>query len=156
MGFFVSAFLIPYRSLSKIATPIVPRLWKENKMAELQKLYVQFSLTNFFVAGTIFLFILINMDLLFLYLPDSFEIGIYVFVGIGLARLFEVMYGLNEVILISSSRYKMDLFFCSFFDCSYDHYQFYFHSKMGNVWSCCGFFFVNCANKFEPRNLYKS
>ncbi|MFT6745745.1 MAG: O-antigen/teichoic acid export membrane protein [Glaciecola sp.] len=111
MIFLTSAFLIPYRGMAKIATPIIPRLWKENKTDEIQSLYTKFSATNFFMGGVLFMLILANIELLFLFLPPEFRAGLLVFTIVGLARLAEVLYGINGVILVNSSKYKVDLIF---------------------------------------------
>lgn len=117
MIYLVSAFLIPYGALSKIAGPIIPRLWKENNTDQIQKLYVQFSRTNFFIGAVLFLLIHFNIELLFhdygyfTLLPAAYGEGIIVFSVVGLARLFDVLYGINGAILVNSSRYKTDLVF---------------------------------------------
>lgn len=111
MVFLTSAFMIPYRSMSKVATPIVSRLWQEGDTAEIQKLYSQFSLTSFSLGAIIFLGILANMELLFLFLPDDFRAGIMVLLVIGLARMMELFYGLNNAVVVNSSKYRVDLVF---------------------------------------------
>lgn len=111
MGFLVSAILIPYRSLAKISSPIIPQLWKAQQFKEIEKLYKQFSLNAFFVSATLFLLIYLNVELVFVFIDESYRKGFYVFIFIGLARLIDVLYGLNGVILMTSDKYWVDIIF---------------------------------------------
>ncbi|MFT6715980.1 MAG: O-antigen/teichoic acid export membrane protein [Saprospiraceae bacterium] len=114
MVFLTSAFLIPYGAISKIVTPIIPRLWKENNLKELQKIYVQVSNTSFALSAFLFLLILFNLELLLNFLPEVYSTGAIVFLGIGLSRLIDVFYGINGVIIVNSKKYMIDLVFVSF------------------------------------------
>ena len=113
MIYLTSAFLIPYGAISKIASPIIPRLWKDNRLTEIQRMYKQVSSTSFALSAFLFLLILFNLDLLFMFLPDIFAKGFVVYIGIGLSRLVDVYYGLNAVILANSRKYMVDLIFVS-------------------------------------------
>jgi O-antigen/teichoic acid export membrane protein len=109
MVFLTSAFMIPYRSLSKVATPIVARLWQEDKRDQIQTLYSQFSLTSFSLGAVLFLAILANIEVLFLILPQEYVKGVYILVVIGMARMVELFYGLNNAIMVNSPKYVIDL-----------------------------------------------
>lgn len=111
MTFMVSAILIPYRSIFKIASPLIPIHWKKNDHHEIQKIYLSFSLTTFFISATLFLLVLNNTTIVFLFLDKIYSDGFYIFILLGFARLIEVLYGLNSIILMSSPKYWVDLFF---------------------------------------------
>lgn len=111
MGFLVSAFLIPYRSIFKIASPLVSIHWQKNELNEIQKIYRRFSLTAFFISATLFLFIVSNTSVVFIFLSKVYFDGFYIFIFIGFARLIDVLYGLNTIILMSSKKYWVDLIF---------------------------------------------
>jgi O-antigen/teichoic acid export membrane protein len=111
MSFMVSAFLIPYRSIFKIASPLIPIHWKNNNHYEIQKIYLSFSLTTFFISATLFLLVINNTTIVFLFLDKIYSDGFYIFILLGFARLIEVLYGLNSIILMSSPKYWVDLVF---------------------------------------------
>lgn len=111
MSFLVSAILIPYRSIFKIASPLIPIHWKNNNHFEIQKIYLSFSLTTFFICATLFLLVLNNTSLVFLFLDKIYSDGFYIFIILGFAKLIEVLYGLNSIILMSSTKYWVDLVF---------------------------------------------
>ena len=50
MMYMVSAMLIPYRSMVKVATPVVTNLWKERDMAGMQRIHRDVSLMNLIVG----------------------------------------------------------------------------------------------------------
>jgi O-antigen/teichoic acid export membrane protein len=111
MSFMVSAILIPYRSIFKIASPLIPIHWKNNNHNEIQKIYLSFSLITFFISATLFLLVLNNTSIVFLFLDKIYSDGFYIFILLGFARLIEVLYSLNSIILMSSSKYWVDLVF---------------------------------------------
>lgn len=111
MMYMVSAMLIPYRSMVKVATPVVTNLWKERDMAGMQRIHRDVSLMNLIVGCFFFLTIWINLDNIFSLMPASYSAGRYVFLFLGLGRIFEMYAGLTGVILITSKRYRYDFTF---------------------------------------------
>lgn len=111
MMYMVSAMLIPYRSMVKVATPVVTNLWKERDMAGMQRIHRDVSLMNLIVGCFFFLAIWINLDNIFSLMPASYSAGRYVFLFLGLGRIFEMYAGLTGVILITSKRYRYDFTF---------------------------------------------
>lgn len=107
----VSVIMIPYRSIVKVSTPIVAGLWKDRKMDEMQKLYRDASLMNLIIGSFFFVIIWINLDNLFALMPPSYAEGRYVFLFLGLGRVFDMYAGLNGVILVTSKKYRYDLAF---------------------------------------------
>lgn len=111
MMYMVSAMLIPYRSMIKVATPVVTNLWKERDMKGIQHIHREMSQMNLIVGCFFFLAIWINLDNIFSLMPDSYSAGRYVFLFLGLGRVFEMYAGLTGVILITSKRYRYDFTF---------------------------------------------
>ena len=111
MMYMVSAMLIPYRSMIKVATPVVTNLWKERDMKGMQRIHREMSQMNLIVGCFFFLAIWINLDNIFSLMPDSYSAGRYVFLFLGLGRVFEMYAGLTGVILITSKRYRYDFTF---------------------------------------------
>ena len=96
MMYMVSAMLIPYRSMVKVATPVVTNLWKERDMAGMQRIHRDVSLMNLIVGCFFFLAIWINLDNIFSLMPASYSAGRYVFLFLGLGRIFEMYAGLTR------------------------------------------------------------
>lgn len=109
--FISSVMLIPYRSMLKISSPIVSQLWKEKNMKKMEELYKKFTLTNIIVGGFVFLLLWANIENIFRFLPAEYASGKYVFLFIGLGRFFDMICGLNGHILLTSKKYRYDLFF---------------------------------------------
>ena len=111
MMYMVSAMLIPYRSMVKVATPVVTNLWKERDMAGMQRIHRDVSLMNLIVGCFFFLAIWINLDNIFSLMPGSYSDGRYVFLFLGLARVMDMYSGLNGTILVTSKKYRYDFTF---------------------------------------------
>ena len=111
MMYMVSAMMIPNRSVIKVSTPIVANLWKERAMTRMQEMHREVSQMNLIIGCYIFLAIWINLGNIFSLMPDSYAAGRYVFLYLGLGRIFEMYSGLTGVILITSKRYRYDFTF---------------------------------------------
>lgn len=109
--FLISAIQIPYRSLLRTTSPIVSVYWKERKMKEMNSLYKKVSSISLIIALVLFTLVWINRNALFSFLPAEFTPGIWVFFFLMMGRIIDMYYGLNGVILITSKKYKYDLYF---------------------------------------------
>jgi len=113
MVFVTSVMLIPYRSMLRVAGPIVALFWKSKELDKMDALYKKASTVNLVVGAGMFLLIWINMDSLFQFMPAEYAAGKYVFLFLGLGRLVDMAAGINGTILLTSKRYKVDLLFTS-------------------------------------------
>lgn len=86
MAYMVAAMLTPYRSMIKVATPVVTNLWKERDMEGMRRISREMSLVNLIVGSFLFLLIWVNLDNIFSLMPGSYSDGRYVFLFLGLAR----------------------------------------------------------------------
>lgn len=111
LHFLTLLILIPWRALMKITSPLVAEHWKKKEIGKLNELYKQTSLINLIIGCFLFLGLWVNRSSLFAFLSDEFLTGEYVLLFIGLARVFELLTGLNGVILVTSERYRYDFFF---------------------------------------------
>ena len=109
--YLASALQVPYRSLMRVAVPLVPIYWKERKMAAMEKLYKDISSINLVVSAFLFLLVWVNIDELFTLLPQEFATGIWVFLFIMIGRTIDMYFGLNGFILLNSKRYSIDILF---------------------------------------------
>jgi len=111
MVFMTSVMLIPYRSMVKVAGPLVARFWKTRHMAGMEEVYQKATAGNLVVGASLFLIIWVNLDNIFQFMAPAYEAGRYVFLVLGIGKLFDMSAGLNATILMTSKKYRYDLFF---------------------------------------------
>lgn len=102
------AIEIPKRSLNLISIPVIGRSLKEDKLHEVEDLYAKSALIQLIVGSLFFTCVWINIDDLFLLIPNSdiYSEGKYVVFFIGLAVLFDMATGVNNEIILLSDLYK--------------------------------------------------
>lgn len=109
--FLISAILIPYRSIVRIASPMVADFWKHRDFEAMQNLYQKVSSVSLFIGLSFFLIFWMNIDFLFSFLKPEFQIGIWIFLYLMIGRLLDMYFGLNGAIFTTSKKYKFDLIF---------------------------------------------
>ncbi len=116
VAFVTSVMLVPYRAVLKITSPIVADLWKRKDLNEMNKLYQNVSVVSLLIGAWIFSGFWICIDELFAIMPkgDVYKAGKYVFLILCLGRLFDMASGINGVIVLTSKKYRYDLFFTLF------------------------------------------
>jgi O-antigen/teichoic acid export membrane protein len=116
-GIYSIAFLfgtiitLPSRSLGKIATTIIAESWKVDDTKTIQEVYSKSSLNQFIFAGFIFLMVWMNVDLVFLVIPQEYAAGLYVILFMSLAGVVEMGTGLNGMIIATSRYYRYQSLF---------------------------------------------
>lgn len=113
MLFLISALIFPYRSIMRVATPLVAKQWKERDMTGMQALYQKSSSVGLLLALTGFLGVWIVIDPLLSFAP-AYAGGKWVFFFLMLGRIIDMYFGLNGVIFSTSKKYKTDLVFTFF------------------------------------------
>ena len=64
------------------------------------------------IAGCfLFLGLWVNIDSIFHFIPKEYASGKYVFLFLGIGRLFDMATGINGIILVNSKKYRYDLLF---------------------------------------------
>lgn len=111
MVFFAGAILVPYKSLHRVSVPLVSDYWKHREMAKMQDLYTKFSSVSLVIGLVFFLLIWLNVDPLFSFLPPEFVAGKWIFFFLIIGKLFDMYCGLNGSILVTSKKYKYDVYF---------------------------------------------
>jgi len=115
-GIYSTAFLfgaivmVPSRSLFKISTTIIADAWKNNDLKTLREIYSKSCLNQFFIGVLIFLLILVNLENIMHILPKDYGEGKYVIVLISLAMLFNMVVGINGVLIMTSKEYRMNTY----------------------------------------------
>lgn len=112
--YLTNALQIPFKSLMRISYPLIPIYWKKKDLRSMDSLYKKTSSISLVVALFMFSIVWINIEQLFSFLPDDFIEGIWVFFFLMIGRIVDMYLGLNGWILITSKKYKFDIFFTGF------------------------------------------
>ncbi len=109
--YLTSVIQIPYKSLMKISSPLIPQYWKERNLEKMQSLYLKTSSISLVTVLFLFLLIWINIHYLFSFLPPEYITGIWVFLFLMIGRIIDMYFGINGTILVNSKKYKYDILF---------------------------------------------
>ncbi|WP_026706004.1 lipopolysaccharide biosynthesis protein [Flavobacterium soli] len=97
---------VPMRAMHQIVHPITTDLMARNKHKELNDLYKKTSITLQVIGGWIMLGIFVNVNQLYLLLPEKYSGGIVVVFIISLSKFFDLMLGNNNSIIFNSKYYR--------------------------------------------------
>lgn len=107
VGIFIAmVIIVPSRAMHQITYPITAQLLNSKNWEELEKLYKKSSLTLFVISGWVFLMIVLNINQLYLLIPEEYSAGLFVVLLISVSKLFDNLLGINNAILYSSEYYK--------------------------------------------------
>jgi O-antigen/teichoic acid export membrane protein len=112
IAFYLAVIIeIPKRSLSQVLIPMVVRANKDHNTKSLEMLYKKSSLNQFIIGAVIFLIIWLNIDGIFSFIPhgDIYRDGKWVVFFIALAKLFDMLTGINAEIIGTSQYYKVEI-----------------------------------------------
>lgn len=103
---------VPRRPLVKLSIPILAKKLKENKLGDVSAIYKKSAINLLIVGSIIFLFIWLNIDLIFHLIPNGkvYAGGKFVVFFLGAAKLIDLAVGLNNEILQSSKYYRWNIF----------------------------------------------
>lgn len=97
---------VPSRSMQQITSPLTAKLLNDNDSEGLKTLYQKSSLTLFIASGILFLLIVLNVEELYLVIPEAYRGGFYVVLIIGLVKVYDSLLGNNNAILYNSDYYR--------------------------------------------------
>lgn len=97
---------VPMRAMHQIVHPITTDLMARKKHDELNKLYKKTSITLQVIGGWIMLGIFVNVNELYLLLPEKYSGGITVVFIISISKFFDLMLGNNNSIIFNSKYYR--------------------------------------------------
>ena len=109
-GFIATVIVVPSRAMHQITYPITAKLMIENKHDELNDLYKKTSITLQIVGGLVYVGLLVNINQIYLLLPENYRGGVFVFFIIGLSKYFDLILGNNNAIIFNSKYYRAVLF----------------------------------------------
>ncbi|MCC5913206.1 MAG: polysaccharide biosynthesis C-terminal domain-containing protein [Balneolaceae bacterium] len=105
-----SVIIVPQRSIDKIASPLISDFIKNKKWDEVASIYRKSSLNQIIFGLLIFGLIWINLEPLFLLLPEIYREGVWVVFIIGIGKLFDMATGSNGAILLNSKHYRVSFY----------------------------------------------
>ena len=113
----ISAFIanvieVPSRALVGIGAPLIAKYWMDNNMKEMHDLYQKVSINLIILGLLLFGAFWISVDAFFQIIANGSEMqqGKYVILILGMARLVDMATGLNNHLLIYSSKFKYSYF----------------------------------------------
>jgi O-antigen/teichoic acid export membrane protein len=109
-----SVLQMPYRAFSSISSPLIAEYWQKNDMKGMQNIYQKFTLNIVIVSLSLFLLIWLNLDSIYMIMPDTYAAGKWAFFILFIGRFIDIATGLNYVILSTSKKYVWDLYFSIF------------------------------------------
>ncbi len=107
-SFIANVIEVPSRALVSIGAPLVSQYWMENNMAEMKKLYQKVSINLLIVGLALFGAFWVSVDAFFEIVANGSEMqqGKFVILFLGMARLIDMATGLNNHLLINSSKFR--------------------------------------------------
>ena len=109
--FIATVIIVPSRAMTQIIYPITAKLMAEEKLEELNDLYKKSAINLQLVGGLIMLGIFVNIDQIYLVIPDKYATGTLVVFFIGLSKFYDLVLGNNNAIILNSKYYKAVLAF---------------------------------------------
>ncbi len=109
--FIGNAIEIPLRSLRIISAPLISAAWEKQDYEEIAMIYKKSSLILFIVGLYFFLVIWLSVDDLFSLTPKFEEViaGKYVILFLGLAKVVDMLAGVNNELIAYSKFYRFNL-----------------------------------------------
>ena len=114
IAFYITSIIeIPSRSILQISAPLVSDALKNNHFEKLKDIYRKSSLNQFILGSFVLLLVWINVDNIFRIMPNGalYSQGKYVILLIGIGKMFDMITGVNGVIVSNSKYYYYSLFF---------------------------------------------
>lgn len=107
-SYFANIITVPYRALGAIAMPILARSWKERNLKNIQDLYRKSSINLTLYSVGLFIAVSFGLDILFAYLPENYAVGRPLIYLLGVAKITDVAFGINNEILYTSNKWRFN------------------------------------------------
>lgn len=112
IAYFIGSVIeVPRKSISQISIPLLANAFKENDQEAIKILYKKNSLIQFLSGVCIFGLIWLNVDDLFLFIPNAevYKSGKYVILLIGISKLFDMSTSINNEMIQFSKYFRFNL-----------------------------------------------
>lgn len=133
--FMASVIEKPTSAIIKIASPIISKSWENNDKAEIDVIYKKSSINLLIIGIPVFLMIwfgLRDLDVISAGSKNFFD-GRYIFLLLGLAKLFDMGTSVNSQIIFYSAKYKYSLLFIIILGVSNVVLNYYFITTYGLI-----------------------
>lgn len=105
---FGSVMMMSYQVSLKASTAIVVDALDQQDFSKIDQIFKKSGLTQLIFGIALFILVVCNVDLLFSFIKPSYSAGKWVLIIIGFAKLIDLSFGINSLILIFSKHYKKD------------------------------------------------
>lgn len=105
---FGSVMMMSYQVSLKASTAIVVDALDQKDYLKIDQIFKKSGLTQLIFGTALFIAVVCNVDLLFSFIKPSYSAGKWVLIIIGLAKLIDLSFGINSLILVFSKHYKKD------------------------------------------------
>ncbi|MNV06180.1 hypothetical protein D3C71_965470 [compost metagenome] len=112
--FLTSVLQVPYKSITRVSSPLISDYWKHRQFDKMKELYTKVSSVCLVIGLAMFLLCWVNIEFLFSFIKPEFKEGIWVFFFIMMGRLVDMYFGLNGAIFTTSKKYRYDIIFTLF------------------------------------------
>lgn len=109
--YIATVIAVPSRAMQQILQPLTAKFLNDKNKVALKDLYIRSSQTLFVIGGFIFLLIILNINQLYLLIPQQFSGGLIVVFLVSIAKLYDNLMGCNNVVLFNSDYYRVVLLF---------------------------------------------
>ncbi len=113
--FFGVIITMPSRALSKISSAVIAEAWKSGDMNTIQSVYYKSCINQMIFSLLLFVGILATIDNLLLLLPDKYHAIQWIVFWICLGSFIDMSTGVNNLIIATSPKYKMQSLFMVIF-----------------------------------------
>ena len=104
--YIATSIIVPTRAMHQITYPMTANYLNAGSFFELENLYKKTSLTSFIASGILFILIVLNLNDLYLMIPEEYTDGFAIVFLIGIAKVFDSLLGNINAVLYYSEHYK--------------------------------------------------
>jgi O-antigen/teichoic acid export membrane protein len=111
IAFFMGSVVgLPGRALSTSLRPVLSKAFARNDMPQVSEIYKRAAQSQFYINGTVLLFILANFNWVMLLLPEVYRFNVLLVFFIGLSQLISTSLGPNGIILQMSKKFSLNFY----------------------------------------------
>ena len=109
--FMVMVIEMPRRFVGEISAPIISEAFGSGNLTIINEHYRKASINLFLLGGLIYVLIIINLDNIYAIMPKGqiYEAGRNVVILVGLAKLINLLFSLNDGIISMSKYYRFNM-----------------------------------------------
>lgn len=110
--FFMAVMIeIPRRAISQISGAMVAHAFQQERLDEIKTIYQKVSINQLIIGSFLFCLLWASIDHIFTFIPqgESFALGKWVVLIIGIGKLFDMTAGINGEIIIMSRFYRINI-----------------------------------------------